>query len=329
MNSERQEDSIWREDPRFVSLSWNRAPLTTVSELSFATLLNEVPKFSRHPFSFGTERNPQLDTIVREPFKGDDVRIPVGIVSRTYCLVQHTELVQLISDALSKIGIDDSSIPVKLTMTEFGEWAQFTVSNVIPDHDPGDGYPLQFRFHVRNSVEGSSSLLIYFGWYRLICSNGLAIFEGDKLMQIHSMGRLKRAKIERFIEDRIRNSRHNLKEMEGWLQVRIDEDAVSECIDNEVKVRWGNLLAARLYHVYRTGFDGRVSQREVKNTDPTKVSVSSDTPVPGLPDQPSKNLYHFYQCMLWFSRATDDHSEREKMAKFSFELCRRLRGRSL
>ena len=43
------------------------------------------------------------------------------------------------------------------------------------DFKPLDDNPLKLRLECFNSVDGSSRLVILFGWFRLVCSNGMII----------------------------------------------------------------------------------------------------------------------------------------------------------
>ena len=58
--------------------------------------------------------------------------------------------------------------------------------------------------------------------------------------------------------------------------------------------------AARLCHIARAGFDGRVG-RGRKNDRPNSLPVSSDTVVPGA-CAPIKNLYHVSQALVWIAQ---------------------------
>jgi hypothetical protein len=55
----------------------------------------EIPAFARRPFRLASAAtanaaNPFYDTIVRLPTEEDPTEVPVGVVSRSYKLVQHS-----------------------------------------------------------------------------------------------------------------------------------------------------------------------------------------------------------------------------------------------
>ena len=61
------------------------------------TVLGFMPEFELAPFSVGQDENPFLRTVIRLSQLNDsrECPIPVGAVSRTYCLVPHREVAKL------------------------------------------------------------------------------------------------------------------------------------------------------------------------------------------------------------------------------------------
>lgn len=63
-------------------------------------IANKIPSFDRQPFSLGQDDrqrdmlNPRLDIIARLAASDDEVTVPVGLVSQSYQLVQHSEVIR-------------------------------------------------------------------------------------------------------------------------------------------------------------------------------------------------------------------------------------------
>lgn len=96
------------------ALRWFGEPVW-VSKGPPASLINLIPRFARRPFSllnlesspgaesnslFPNGENKLCDLIVREPLNDAECETPVGVVSKHYKLVQHTELFQGACEAL-------------------------------------------------------------------------------------------------------------------------------------------------------------------------------------------------------------------------------------
>lgn len=109
---------LTKEQPdRREALKWFGQPAHHVPDLTLESVLEHLPFFERHDFG----ENENLDVIVRLPFGGDSRTIPVGPVSKRYFLVQHSELVQLVSTGLEGVGIKAADVPVELWISEYGE----------------------------------------------------------------------------------------------------------------------------------------------------------------------------------------------------------------
>ena len=152
---------------------------------TFDQVADVIPRFRRRPFALFTlprssaeltslvGENPYYDEVVRLNDEGQE-EVPVGIVSKSYRLIQHRDLFQATVSALNKAEVPLSRVTTFLTLTRFG--GRMALGFVFPAEygfDPGDGHPIHRRLECLNSVEGSTRLLFLISWYRLICSNGL------------------------------------------------------------------------------------------------------------------------------------------------------------
>jgi Domain of unknown function (DUF932) len=139
-----------------------------------------LPEFDLVPFNAGPDEpaNPFLLKVMRSPLSAAERPIPVGIVSQTYTLVSHRKIAALCRECLIELGIEPEDLRYEVGLSELGEWMNFRV--YFPDSYAfmdAHGNKLDLRLECFNSVDGSSRLMILFGWLRFVCSNGLVIGE--------------------------------------------------------------------------------------------------------------------------------------------------------
>jgi hypothetical protein len=137
-----------------------------------------LPEFDLEPFTAGPDEpvNPFLLKVMRRPLSAAERPIPVGVVSQTYSLASHREVVALCRDSLIDAGIEPVDLRYEVGLSELGEWMNFRV--YFPDSysfTDTHGNKLDLRLECFNSVDGSSRLMILFAWFRFICANGLVI----------------------------------------------------------------------------------------------------------------------------------------------------------
>ena len=101
--------------------------------------------------------------------------VPVGLVSKTYNLVQHGELIER---ALKWIkSVPGATVPDQIELS-----ATANFERILAKFDLGeglsispDGKPVNLQLVCRNSVDGSTAIRARLGWYRLVCSNGMIV----------------------------------------------------------------------------------------------------------------------------------------------------------
>ncbi len=153
-------------------------------------ILRQIPSFELRPFFLNGEDvvNPFYKTVVRLPLTKIEKEIPVGIVSSNYSLAPHKEVAELCLKAIQNSSSSIDKLDCELGLSELGEWMNLRI--YFPDNYdfiPPDGHKLRLRLECFNSVDGSSRLVILFGWYRLVCSNGMVIGETvTELRDIHN-----------------------------------------------------------------------------------------------------------------------------------------------
>jgi hypothetical protein len=119
-----ERELTWHGEPVFI----HRGPVSELAPL--------IPRFERRPFgttgSAGSAEqlllrefhpsgeNRLRDVIVRMPLDDKEQPTPVGIVSKRYNLVQHTELFQKMCDAISKAEITAKECDGELRVSAYG-----------------------------------------------------------------------------------------------------------------------------------------------------------------------------------------------------------------
>ena len=95
--------------------TWTGRPVNEV-KINYENLSNDnLPTFSREPFTVNGIESPYLDSIIHSN------GTPIATVSKTYALVQHTEAINIVSEALINIGYNPKDALCELITTELGE----------------------------------------------------------------------------------------------------------------------------------------------------------------------------------------------------------------
>jgi hypothetical protein len=270
-----------------------------------------IPKFTLEPFKANPESpaNPYMSVVVRTPLNVTENPIPVGTVSQTYQLAQHHDVVERCFKGLAAMDLDPKTLKCEVGLTQLGEWMNFRA--YFPeefDHKPKDGHPIRLRLECFNSVDGSSRLEILFGWYRLICSNGLVI--GDtkaELKDVHDQ-HLNLDGIPQIIANGFKKVQADLNRLKKWQDEKISAEALEKWANKEVTDTWGKKAACRAYHICLTGHD-------VEIVDPFAKGEASEKPVmlaaevPGAA-KPAQTLYDVSQALSWLATNRNNTEER-------------------
>jgi hypothetical protein len=147
----------------------------------------------------------------------------------------------------------------------------FTLPNY--DFDPGDGYFIEPKVNVLNSVDKTTALEINVTWYRLVCSNGMLGRTDARLRKIHLKSR-KSNNIKEFLEEQLDRALEDQLQYQQWYQRKIYTQQLSEAkpsqgqiehwLDKTVAKRWDVHVAARAYHIAKTGHDAEFVNRSKK-----------------------------------------------------------------
>lgn len=235
---------------------------------------------------------------MRLPIQKDTRVIPVATVSQRYALVQHHELINWLEKGISASSLNPADMDTELVMSEYGERLKLKV--LLPDmsFDADDGYQVEQFIEVHNSVDRSCALEFMITRRRLVCLNGMWTSDGkDRLRKIHNIDWMNREDASEFIKDRLSHVSGFKTYIQELIGYNVSRESIEVWADDVLTKSWGVHAAARVCHIARSGYDGKVG-RPRKNTPPHSYPVSSDIEVPGA-CAPVKNLYHLCQAMSW------------------------------
>lgn len=286
---------------------------------TYDQVADAIPLFGRRPFALYTKRmgrdelplvigeNPYFDEVLRLSRSGDH-EVPVGVVSKSYKLIQHRELFETTVRALDEADVPLNLVMVSVTLSKFG--GRMALRFVLPERfsfDPGDSHPLHLRLECFNSVDGSTRLVFMMSWYRLVCSNGLvARVTGAHEGMIHTE-RAEIPDIRALIRAGITSLSSERKFYGLAMSVRVNQTELRGWIDGELKKEWGSLAAARTYLICDTGFDG-VFLDPFDKQPPSQKKMKRTERVPGAPPK-ADNMYAVSQALAWIARHRLDVQE--------------------
>ena len=275
-----------------------------------------LPTFGRRPFavvhkdSAAAGVNLNHDVIVRLPTADFPFEFPLGIVSKSYQLVQHQEALAIASQALVAAEIDPRIVHAELTITENGERVRFSFefpedeaySFEITDRDK-----MRLRFECLNSVDGSMRFAAVLGWLRFVCSNGLVI--GATLANLWELHRkqLSVSDVGVLLKQALRSVKKDRATYKRWLDTKVRPDTLSRWVDGPLKKLWGTKAATRVLHISRSGRDV-ILVGDPKKAPPSKIEVETHSPVPGSL-VPARDAFSVSQALSWIAGQRHDLAE--------------------
>lgn len=272
-----------------------------------------VPTFELADFRAGpdTPRNPYMRSVVRKPCAADERPVPVGVVSNTYTLVQHLEVAEKCFDGLRRVGIDARALRCELGLTPLGEWINLRV--YLPEayryrarRQVGD--VMDLRLECFNSVDGTSRLVVIFGWLRLVCLNGMVI--GKTVVEqrdVHDR-HLSLDPIPDVIEAGVKEAREEIGRLQEWEMEKIPAGALEPWVDGVVTAAWGPRAACRVLHICRSGRDAVIAEPFAGGQPSTKRVIKTRR-VPGSA-VPAASLFDAAQALSWVATERRDREER-------------------
>ena len=128
----------------------------------------------KNEYNFPVELTPIKTNGVLIPKKSAvyraDTKQPIGIVSNKYELLKHSIVIDSFRSCLKKTEVDEK---IEVLNNGANLFATYTMKKIKVEVTKEDIVSLQFI--VKNSYDGSNSLQISLGAFRLVCSNGMII----------------------------------------------------------------------------------------------------------------------------------------------------------
>ena len=284
-----------------------------------------LPEFDLVPFTIGQGEpaNPFLQTVMRRPLSAKERSIPVGVVSRTYSLAPHRQVAVLCREGLLKAGIESNDLRYEVGLSELGEWMNFRIyfANSYSFTDV-HGKKLGLRLECFNSVDGSSRLVILFGWLRFVCANGLVIGETKIEIKERHRQNLKLPSIPKRIQPALDAVKVDRARMKKWQAEVVVMDDIKAWTDKALSEHWGKKAAARVFHICNSGMDVEIDP--FASGTATAKSVRYLDRVPGSP-QRAETKYDVLQALSYVATHRNNTEERLNRQADIHRLLQRLR----
>lgn len=258
------------------------------------------------PFRPGSDHlaNPFLQVVMRRPDYDIGFPMPVGVVSRTYALVQHLEIAELCKHELDRAGIGPRGLEYQLGLSELGEWMNLQIRlpdayKFVDQHEQ----ELHLRLECFNSVDGTSPLVVFFRWFRFECQNGMVTEQKIQVRRRHGQG-LRLDAIRYDLRDAFESVEDDRQRMRNWAQERVEIDDIRIWTREYVAEAWNQTAAARVFYICSEGWDVEISQPFEK---PSRHLIR----VPGSPEM-AATLYDVSQALSYVATRRTDVEERMK-----------------
>lgn len=158
----------------------------------------------KNTHDFGVSLQPiYLDSskeiVGRKAVVRDDTGQVLGILSQNYTLLKHADVIDAFRKALESYSFEER---IQVAKDGAHLFATYKLNAIKVEVRPDDLVSLQFV--VKNSYDGSSTLQIMLGAYRLVCSNGMIVGKNFFNFSQKHVGGSNDIKIEK-IRERIEN----------------------------------------------------------------------------------------------------------------------------
>lgn len=291
-------------------------------------ILPLIPEFDRVPFGSGEGApNAFLDAIVRRENAEQRLpAVPVGVVSKRYCLVTHADVAHAVRAALAAAGVHPREMDSEAYLTVYG--ARMALFVRLPrqyDFDPGDGHPMALRLLCLNSVDGSSTLRMLLGWYRFVCANGLAVgTTRSEWRLVHREGSMI-GDIGSLLRSGVELAGREQAALRDWLTLAVPIARFVRFADGELAAAWGVRAAARFLHIATTGFDAEPAY-PFEPGPPHAKTMTPTRRVAGSPEH-ACTAWDACQILAWVAKERREAQERvDRMLQIP-ELMQLLLGR--
>ena len=298
-------------------------------EATLVDAVKRLPLFRRESFGRTARRaqaeNDYFDQVVRVDAQHPEVA--VGIVSKTYELVQHWQVLQAVVEGLEMARVAERPELWQLTTvvrtTEYGSRLHATV--LLPERfrwTPSDGHAIVPTVEVFNSVERSLQLEVLVGWFRFVCANGLIIGAIQTRAKRRHRAGLSVGEIPSVVRKGVRDASRQRRRLHEWQVIHVPLDVVREWVDQNVQSRWGGTSAARVFSILKDGRDCSVTYRQ-PGAAPSALRTAPGLRVPGAnPDVCT--AYSAAQALAWLVEQVRDVDSRVRRNRELSALVRTL-----
>jgi hypothetical protein len=273
-----------------------------------ATLPGRLPAFARRPFGLALEEplprpvpgNRYYDAIVRLPVPADERPVPVGLVSKSYSLVQHRDLALVLVRTLERLQIDPGRVKADVRMTEYGSRLDMELTLPGRGLDVDGRGRMDLTIRCFNSVDRSLPLRILIGWFRLVCSNGLVLGRSlARLRRLHDVS-LSLDVVPETVDAVLAAAPEDEALLQRWHDLEVSEQRLRAWAESVVTRAWGKVAGLRLLHIARTGWDARLA-RPGRPTGRGGDEMVRTVLVPGS-EPPNHNAFAIAQILAWIAK---------------------------
>lgn len=273
-------------------------------------ILKIIPRFEKvAPESLGLGANRHADFVVAH-FASNGPPVPVGLVSKTYKLVQHGEVIERalkwiksMPGATEPERIELSASPnFERILARFGMGENLSISP--------DSRQVALQLLCRNSVDGSTAIRARLGWFRLVCSNGMIV--GVTLGKTRLTHKPDAHLDDAFapLSEEMELVAQDAQMIHKWASTNVSLDRVRAWVDGPLLKAWNPLAACRVWAIASTGRDARFVP-PFEKVPPSRRIIETLKPVPGSPEC-VRTIYDVVQAMSWVASRRSDLDEVEQ-----------------
>lgn len=263
-------------------------------------LLKRVPTFEFAPFQIAPDEpeNPHHQSVIRLPLGPAERKVPVALVSKTYALVQHYELIECVTRALEMNGIAADSVRYELGLTALGELMVFRVYlESLPAFEGRDGEKMALRLECINSVDGSYRLVVLLGWFRFVCLNGLVIGKSLTEIRLTHSRRIELETISHALQNGLKaaeSDRERLAKLEKE-ECPCFVGVFEDWVNGPIAEKWNKTAATKVFHALVTGQDVEIDDA-FSSAPPSQKPVRVLGEIPGRKGVP-ESMYDVAQAL--------------------------------
>jgi len=257
---------------------------------TFKDIYPHVPgPFSVVPFQHEGLVNPLYHVIC------SDKGLPLSVVTKSYVLIDHCDVVESLARSLRELERNIGLCPTEFYLGDGG--CKFGLRVILPDiaFDPGDGHPVAGRVEILNSVDRSIPFRLNMGHFRLVCSNGLMLWQSTvDLLAIHIKGRLDNEKVDDALAKGLKQLPGKGDSYRALYNTGIPPKFTGELLENIQKV-WGKPEAEEINQAWIHG-------------------IYRKAEVPGI-NVPAVSLWDIYNSLTWISGRSRDLASQVKTSE--------------